>query len=265
MSIVERHKVIMEYLMQERAESGLKFAVRKKNNLKRLDKGYWFIGNEDYLQVSFWDGGDSTRKVYNIGFTVLKDGTGYIQLSASGDNITLGLLSKIAKRLGGFTDEGDDSWHRYYKGNDPVKALVKFLSSEKQIIDRIIKRNPNEGIEFISSDYDKKYVDRLIAERIRNTRIARICWNTNDWIKPSGMNAKSTLKEAYERINGFGHEEWLFDTDKLIDGYHYGSIQAIGSHLDKYAGQIFDLGLYTINSKEHKTYWLGRIRNTTGN
>ena len=29
---------------------------------------------------------------------------------------------------------------------------------------------------------------------------------------------------------GFGHEEWLFDIAKTINGYHYGHIQAVASY-----------------------------------
>lgn len=260
MSIAKYHDELMQFLLEQRAENGLKFAVRKTNRYKRLDKGYWFIGGEDYLQISFWDGKDSLRRIHNIGFTVKEDGTGYLEFSAKEMPETSKFLGRLQKKFDGeFIHWGADCWYRPYKGNDPVKALEKFLSEDKEKIDSSIKRNPNCGISFLDEEYDRKHVDSLLAERILNTRIARICWNTNDWQKPSGREAKSNHPKAYEKQHGFGHEEWLFDTDKLIDGYHYGFIQAIGSHHDKYLDQTFNLGLYTINSKEHKSYWLGRI------
>ena len=92
-------------------------------------------------------------------------------------------------------------------------------------------------------------------------KIARICWNSNDWITPSGRPGKSSNKGSYEYQNGYGHEEWLLDTTKIIDGYHYGYIQAIGKHRDTYLDQIFDVSLYSINSDTKQRWWLGEIKN----
>ncbi len=55
---------------------------------------------------------------------------------------------------------------------------------------------------------------------------ARICWNSKHWCEPSGPDGKSLNAGSYERTHGFGHEEWLLDTSKLLDGYHYAHLQA---------------------------------------
>jgi hypothetical protein len=77
-------------------------------------------------------------------------------------------------------------------------------------------------------------------------KISRICWNTQGWRKPSGSQGKSKNKKAYEYRFGFGHEEWLLDTTKLIKGWHYAFLQPIGFHRDKYVGQKFNVSLYSI-------------------
>ncbi|NCO83243.1 MAG: hypothetical protein COZ31_08540 [Nitrospirae bacterium CG_4_10_14_3_um_filter_44_29] len=94
-------------------------------------------------------------------------------------------------------------------------------------------------------------------------KIARICWNTNGWLKPSGMAGKSKNKYAYEYRVGFGHEEWLLDTTKNYKGYHYAYLQPIGLHREKYRGQTFNISLYSINEETKKRWWLGGIRNVT--
>lgn len=94
-------------------------------------------------------------------------------------------------------------------------------------------------------------------------KIARICWNTEGWRKPSGMSGKSKHKKAYERKVGYGHEEWLLDTTKLIDGWHFAHLQPIGLHQSKYIGKQFNISLYSINGETKRRWWVGRIRNVT--
>ncbi|MDD2018896.1 hypothetical protein [Pseudomonas putida] len=90
-------------------------------------------------------------------------------------------------------------------------------------------------------------------------KVARICWNTNNWQRPSGSAGKVAASGAYEAKTGYGHEEWLFDISKLVNGYHYAYIQAIGQHREKYADCTYDISFYTINSKTKDRWWLGEI------
>jgi len=92
-------------------------------------------------------------------------------------------------------------------------------------------------------------------------KIARICWNSNYWQKPSGKEGKSNNKKAYEELTGYGHEEWLLDTEKIIDCYHYAYLQAIGAHREKYIGKIFNISLYSINNVTKERWWIGEIKN----
>ena len=92
-------------------------------------------------------------------------------------------------------------------------------------------------------------------------KIARICWNNNFWQKPSGPEGKSRNKKAYEYLTGYGHEEWLLDTEKTIDGYHYSYLQAIGAHRDRYIGKKFHISLYSIKSDTKERWWIGEIKN----
>lgn len=94
-------------------------------------------------------------------------------------------------------------------------------------------------------------------------RIARICWNTKGWVKPSGKLGKSKSKDSHEGLHGYGGEEWLFDYDKIIGGYKYGFLEPINKarNRKKYIGKRFDIGLYTINSEKKLWYWVGEILN----
>ncbi len=59
----------------------------------------------------------------------------------------------------------------------------------------------------------------------------------------------------------YGHEEWLFDFDKLINGYQYAFLQPVNKYRDKYKGQTFNISLYTVNSDNRNRYWVSEIKN----
>lgn len=101
---------------------------------------------------------------------------------------------------------------------------------------------------------------------ISEDRVARICWNTHNWKKPSGYRGKSKHSDSFEMNNGYGHEEWLLDTTKVINGYHYAFIQNVFKKNDNeykniYVGRVFNLSLYTINAETKQRWWIGRIKN----
>ena len=87
--------------------------------------------------------------------------------------------------------------------------------------------------------------------------IARICYNDKEWRRPSGLKGKGQLKDSFERIHGFGHEEWIFDKSRILDGYHYSFLEPMGGFI--YAGQIMDVHLY-FYSREFGKLYLGIIR-----
>jgi hypothetical protein len=90
-------------------------------------------------------------------------------------------------------------------------------------------------------------------------KVARLCWNTDYWQRPTGRSGKVGNDKAFEAEHGFGHEEWLFDHSRLIDDWKYGFIQALNHSHAKYAGQQLNLLLYTIDSKTKNRYWVGAI------
>lgn len=108
-----------------------------------------------------------------------------------------------------------------------------------------------------------EYVEEIIAEPIANARrIARICWNNENWQRPSGRQGKSVSLQTHEGTHGWGGEEWLFDFEKVFtDGCHYAHMQSISKNRSTYAGQIFDVSLFTKNSETNEYYWVGEIQN----
>lgn len=95
-------------------------------------------------------------------------------------------------------------------------------------------------------------------------KIARICWNTCGWKRPSGREGKSQSGNSYEYKHGFGHEEWLLDTDKVYkDGYHYGFLQSMNVKSGKHLGKTYNIHLYTISPLKQRLY-IGCLCNAIG-
>lgn len=95
-------------------------------------------------------------------------------------------------------------------------------------------------------------------------KIARICWNTNEWRRPSGRKGKSRDNNSYENEKGFGHEEWLLDDSKIMpDGYHYAFLEPMRVKSDMHSGKKYDIHLYTITPNKQRVY-IGCLRNAIG-
>jgi hypothetical protein len=172
----------------------------------------------------------------------------------------------------------------YFKGFQmwyySQKSFAEYFDVVTEIDDTLFQA---ENFIFIGKYFEKKIdeIDESDLETIIDTfdylmplyelvqfggnkvekRIARLCWNDNGWIMPSGSFGKSINKDTHEAKFGYGHEEWLFDISKLIDGYHYGFLEPIRKQQDAYENKVFDAWLYSIDGATKKRYWIGEIKN----
>lgn len=265
--IVRIQGKILEHLLKLRkADPELYFAPRKINNKDRLNKGYWFIGNDQYVCVSFWNGGDSKEKIHNINFVVLKNKASYLELSSQDSPVTARFLEKLTAKLGGFQKVmGKNKWFKYYSGTNYLGNLDSFIQSTKPEIDKQLRSDRIHEIQFLDLNYYNKYVKPLIErwneqiESGKTNKVCRICWNTENWKFPSGSQGKSFSENAYEANSGFGHEEWLFDKSRIINGYHYAFLQPLFLKSDTHDNQTYNISLITINNL-NKKYFVGEIK-----
>ena len=79
-------------------------------------------------------------------------------------------------------------------------------------------------------------------------KIARVCWNIQNWKRPSGPLGKSKDTASFEVNPGFGHEEWIFDFEKLIDGYKYSFLEPLNTKNNSYKDKIFSIWLYALTN-----------------
>ena len=87
-------------------------------------------------------------------------------------------------------------------------------------------------------------------------KITRIAYNSAEWQRPTGEAKTSEGGDTYNRQHGFGHEDWLFRSEWLIDGWRYAFIQGVNKSHAKLvkAGQPFDLTLFTIQPDKKRRY-----------
>lgn len=90
-------------------------------------------------------------------------------------------------------------------------------------------------------------------------KISKICWNTRNWKFPSGSEGKSPSSSSYESKYGFGHEEWLLDNSRIIDGFHFAFLQPLNLKTDRHVGKKYHIKLFTVLKSTY--YFVGTINN----
>lgn len=108
---------------------------------------------------------------------------------------------------------------------------------------------------------DRTNIEDIFAETLIEKRVARLAWNDFGWVMPSGPIGKSKDMDTHEAGYGYGGEEWLFDTGKIIKNYHYGFLEPVNKEIDSFKNHTFDVWLHSINGETKKRYWIGNIRN----
>lgn len=87
---------------------------------------------------------------------------------------------------------------------------------------------------------------------------AKLCWNTHNWIRPSGDAAQVENPNTYSSRMGFGHEEWLFNFNWLVDGWKYSFLQPVSKSLGRLQGKPIDVRLFTVGGAKG-WFYVGEI------
>jgi len=118
----------------------------------------------------------------------------------------------------------------------------------------------NESVAFIEETFDTYLEAISVIEGVRPEMAGRIAWNDYDWTRPSGREGKSRSNaDSHERQYGYCPEEWLFDIDKTIDGYHYARIEPLHTESGKHIGKIMNITLFSNHYNSRTWFWIGRI------
>lgn len=167
MNLSKFHNDVFEHLIKK----DIKFKPRVQAS-ERLDKGYWFIGDEKYLNLSFWDGYDTSRKIHRIGFAI--DFTGkrevYLNISAKDNKDEEEHLKNVSKAINAVHKYSNLS-HKIYGTNvtsseEFNRLLDQFIETDKPTIDRFINSSPT--IKHITLERFNKNISKinLIRDRL---------------------------------------------------------------------------------------------------
>ncbi len=147
---------------------------------ERFMKGYWFPGNESYLCISFWAGGDSINKTPNIYFEINEKLGCRLIIVAKDSESKYAYFEKLVEELTyadniQFTSSKKSKiWIKQLsnKCNHWNTTLEEFTLNDKRRIDEYIDKNElTDFDEFVSKfgfispkDFDAMY-SRVLKER----------------------------------------------------------------------------------------------------
>ncbi|NVJ64645.1 MAG: hypothetical protein HWD84_10520 [Flavobacteriaceae bacterium] len=223
----------VEYWAKQLVEDGYKFKADRK----------WLSGHESKIARYFWP------RIYkgvdqDIFFNVEVNGADrWIGYKLDGYNSTKKKLpeDKLAI-LVEFQKKPEWSWPKISFDDIGSYDWDSLLSESKSYV------------EALDDSYDalKKVLNK-------HSKLARITWNTNNWIKPSGRYGKSK-NDSHESEKGFGHEEWIFDGDTVLNGFKYGFLEPIHRSRDKHSGEVYDITLFTRDWDTKTDYWVTTLK-----
>lgn len=166
-SITEIHENIYNFLEEYKEEHKLKGffnTFRKINKDNRLEKGYWFHGNENYLAISFWGGNDWKNKTPNIFFCVNVNGETSLEITAKDSILKANYFNKNFITQLGLVPNGKERWRKFYNKSDYIESLNDFIVNDKLEIDFLIKNIFDKS----SSSEDKNNSIKFIAPKDYN-------------------------------------------------------------------------------------------------
>lgn len=149
--VIIQQKCFLHLEEQRKKNPDLYFRLRQRNRDQRLEKGYWFWGNDEYCIISFWLGDDNLSKIPNIHIRIDVTGRANLLLTSRDNDEKASFLKKIAGMIGGMQQrkkkgEYMNQWEKYY--NDApnyIAVLDEFITREKEIIDAFLLLEKNKG------------------------------------------------------------------------------------------------------------------------
>ncbi len=164
--ILELNEQVYQYLHGK----DLTYTYRKSNYASRLDQGYWFYGNENYLAISFWSGMDWKNRTPNIIFVITYVGSIYLEINVSdSDRKREFVTDEIAGQL--HMELDGRRFKKWYRSDcdqfEALEELEHFLLNDKRQIDNILHTQGNQF--FLEGEESIGQIDRADFRTRKNT------------------------------------------------------------------------------------------------
>lgn len=86
--------------------------------------------------------------------------------------------------------------------------------------------------------------------------VTRLAYNNTGWQRPASDRSVKESGKSFRAENGFGHEDWLFRNEWIIDGWRYGFVQGVNNSRPKLLKNAapFDLRLFAMFGPGDRRY-----------
>jgi predicted ATP-binding protein involved in virulence len=256
--IVDIHRKAFDYLVQwsDSTRDFNKFFYLRTKDDERFKKEYWFPGDENYVEISFWTGKDSLNRTSNIYISIDPKKGIYGNIIAKDSENKQKYFDKLVSRLDGYKVQGKKKnvWRKKF-GNFEETTFLEFLNSflqnDKVLIDDFLKntldRIDEPDYQLLEDEYSSKFGfiaeeqfyklrNRVETERKSIERERKLKQLTNN---PMPISITSIDIEKFQGINKLLVEEipdntkWFFLTGE--NGFGKTSLlQAISLGLTSY-------------------------------
>ena len=151
-----------------------------------------------------------------------------------------------------------------------VRQITNIIIKEKLWLRPSDKKLPDATQVSARINNYPKYFTRqngivtLNNKRESDNRLCKIVWNSNYWIKPMERAWNPSYiddpNKGYEQKHGFVHEDWLFNSKFIFEGFQYGYIRVI-EKLNSTIKTVDTVYLFTINPNSKERFYVGKLYN----
>lgn len=179
-----------------------------------------------------------------------------------------GLVGRGIVSRGSFPDEhwdqekrehGTEAWYVMVDWREMTPARGGLVRSEllhRGVSESLVNARSSgvailgEDLKIVRELWDRFVPNRRAGRNVEgenpNRKLARIAFNSGGWKKPTGDAGELESGETYNARNKFGHEDWLFRDEWVIDGWRYAFIQGMNKSRKAYLGESLNVTLYTL-------------------
>jgi len=192
----ELHEEIFNKLLEYKKEyPDFTFYTRRRNTHQRLEKGYWFLGNENYINIPLFNVGDKDNNTQTIGFVYEPNkNKSFIEIVYKNViDITENeykFYQELVDFLPNKEQKGNQNRYWYiFKNDDVYQNLDYYITEFRNKCIALLKKYHLEDKYLISESQFKKYLEQI--NNYKNQKM--IVENDSSYIKPSGEYIKENI------------------------------------------------------------------------